>query len=109
MEVRKMLMREVCMAYILSLKGQPSISFYELRKIIRKVEQETHLGIWRDDSDIYNTIITMRDKGYLAWDKKKKIIQPLPDMQGILQNQILVVELLAKEEIEKFKKALEDD
>ena len=104
-----MLMREVCMAYILSLKGQPSISFYELRKIIRKVEQETHLGIWRDDSDIYNTIITMRDKGYLAWDKKKKIIQPLPDMQGILQNQILVVELLAKEEIEKFKKALEDD
>ena len=104
-----MLMREVCMAYILSQKGQPGISFYELRKIIRKVEQETHLGIWRDDSDIYNTIITMRDKGYLAWDKKKKIIQPLPDMQGILQNQMLVVELLAKEDIEKFKKALEDD
>ena len=104
-----MLMHEVCMAYILSLKGQPSISFYELRKIIRKVEQETHLGIWRDDSDIYNTIITMRDKGYLVWDKKKKIIQPLPDMQGILQNQMLVVELLAKEDMEKFKKALEDD
>ena len=104
-----MLMREVCMAYILSRKGQPGISFYELRKIIRKVEQETHLGIWRDDSDIYNTIITMRDKGFLVWDKKKKIIQPLPDMQGILQNQMLVVELLAKEDIEKFKKALEDD
>jgi len=30
-------------------------------------------------------------------------------MQGILQNQMLVVELLAKEDIEKFKKALEDD
>jgi len=104
-----MLMHEVCMAYILSRKGQPGISFYELRKIIRKVEQETHLGIWRDDSDIYNTIITMRDKGFLVWDKKKKIIQPLPDMQGILQNQMLVVELLAKEDIEKFKKALEDD
>jgi len=102
-------MHEVCMAYILSRKGQPGISFYELRKIIRKVEQETHLGIWRDDSDIYNTIITMRDKGFLVWDKKKKIIQPLPDMQGILQNQMLVVELLAKEDIEKFKKALEDD
>jgi len=104
-----MLMREVCMAYILSRREQPGISFYELRKIIRKVEQETHLGIWRDDSDIYNTIITMRDKGYLVWDKKKKIIQPLPDMQGILQNQMLVVELLAKEDMKKFKKALEDD
>ena len=109
MKVRKMLMREVCMAYILSRKGQPGISFYELRKIIRKIEQETHLGIWRDDSDIYNTIITMRDKGYLVWDKKKKIIQPLPDIQGILQTQMLVVELLAKEDMEKFKKALEDD
>jgi len=97
------------MAYILSRRGQPGINFYELRKIIRKIEQETHLGIWRDDSDIYNTIITMRDKGYLVWDKKKKIIQPLPDMQGILQNQMLVVELLAKEDMEKFKKALEDD
>jgi len=102
-----MLMHEVCMAYILSRKGQPGISFYELRKIIRKVERETHLGIWRDDSDIYNTIIIMRDKGYLAWDKKKKIIQPLPDMQGILQNQMLVVELLAKEDMERFKKAID--
>jgi len=97
------------MAYILSRKGQPGISFYELRKIIRKIEQETHLGIWCDDSDIYNTIITMRDKGYLAWDKKKKIIQPLPAMQGILQHQMLIVELLAKEDMEKFKKALRDD
>ena len=102
-----MLLHEVCMAYILSRKGQPGISFYELRKIIRKVEGETHLGIWRDDSDIYNTIITMRDKGYLAWDKKKKIIQPLPDMQGILQYQMLVVELLAKEDMERFKKAID--
>jgi len=101
-------MHEVCMAYILSRKGQPGISFYELRKIIRKVERETHLGIWRDDSDIYNTIITMRDKGYLVWNKKKKIIQPLPDMQGILQNQMLVVELLAKEDMEKFKRAVEN-
>lgn len=104
-----MLLHEVCMAYILARKGQPVINFYELRKIIRKVEQETHLGIWHDDSDIYNTIITMRDKGYLVWDKKKKIIQPLPDMQGILQNQMLVVELLAKKDIEKFKRALRDD
>ena len=98
-----MLMREVCMAYILSRKGQPGISFYELRKIIRKVEQETHLGIWRDDSDIYNTIITMRDKGYLLWDKKRKIIQPQPEMQSILENQMLVVELLAKEDMKRFK------
>ncbi len=101
-----MLMHEVCMAYILSRKGQPGISFYELRKIIRKVEQETHLGIWRDDSDIYNTVITMRDKGYLAWDKKKKIIQPLPDKQGLRQHQMLLVELLAKEDLEKFKSAV---
>jgi len=101
-------MHEVCMAYLLSRKCQPGINFYELRKIIRKVEKETRLGIWRDDSDIYNTIITMRDKGYLVWDKKKKIIQPLPDMQGILQNQMLVVELLAKEDMEKFKKAIEN-
>jgi len=98
-----MLMREVCMAYILSRKGQPGISFYELQRIIRKIEQETHLGIWRDVSDIYNTIITMRDKGYLLWDKKRKLIQPLPEIQGILENQMLVVELLAKEDMQKFK------
>ena len=104
-----MLMHEVCMAYILSRKGRPGISFYELRKIIRKVERETHLGIWHDDSDIYNTIITMRDKGYLVWDKKRKIIQPLPEIQGILENQMLVVELLAKEDMKKFRKALEND
>jgi len=102
-----MLLHEVCMAYILARKGQPGISFYELRKIIRKVEQETHLGIWRDDSDIYNTIITMRDKGYLAWDKKRKIIQPLQEIQGILENQMLIVELLAKEDMKRFKIAVD--
>ena len=103
-----MLMREVCMAYILSRKGQPGISFYELRKIIRRIEQETHLGIWQDDSDIYNTIITMRDKGYVLWDKKRKIIQPLQETQSILDNQMLVVELLAKEDIRIFKDAVEN-
>jgi len=102
-----MLLHEVCMAYILSRKGQPGISFYELRKIIRKVEQETHLGIWRDDSDIYNAIITMRDKGYLLWDKKRKIIQPLPEMQSVLENQMLIVELLAKEDMQRFKIAVD--
>jgi len=101
-----MLMREVCMAYILSRKVQPGISFYELRKIIRRVEQETHLGIWRDDSDIYNTIITMRDKGYLVWDKKRKIIQPLQEIQSILENQMLIVELLAKNDMKRFKIAV---
>ncbi len=95
------------MAYILSRMGQPSISFYELRKIIRKVEQNTHLGIWHDDSDIYNTIITMRDKGYLLWDKKRKIIQPLPGIQSVLENQMLIVELLAKRDIQKFKIAVD--
>jgi len=35
-------------------------------------------------------------------------MQPLPDMQGILQNQMLVVELLAKEDMEKFKRAVEN-
>ncbi|RLG02020.1 MAG: hypothetical protein DRN49_00075 [Thaumarchaeota archaeon] len=102
-----MLIHEVCMAYILSRMGQPSISFYELRKIIRKVEQNTHLGIWHDDSDIYNTIITMRDKGYLLWDKKRKIIQPLPGIQSVLENQMLIVELLAKRDIQKFKIAVD--
>jgi len=96
------------MAYILSRKGQPGISFYELRKIIRRIEQETHLGIWQDDSDIYNTIITMRDKGYVLWDKKRKIIQPLQETQSILDNQMLVVELLAKEDIRIFKDAVEN-
>ena len=102
-----MLMHEVCMAYILSRKGQPGISFYELREIIRKVERETHLGIWRDDSDIYNTIITMRDKGYLVWDKKRKIIQPLQEIQSILENQMLIVELLAKKDMQRFKIAVD--
>jgi len=102
-----MLMHEVCMSYLLLRKGQPDISFYELRKIIRKIERETHLGIWRDDSDIYNTIITLRDKGYLLWDKKRRIIQPLPEMQSILENQMLVVELLAAGELKKFKRIVD--
>jgi len=100
-------MHEVCMAYILSRKCQPGVSFYELRKIIRRIEKDANLGIWRDDSDIYNTIITMRDKGYLLWDKKRKIIQPLPGMQSVLENQMLIVELLAKEDMQRFKIAVD--
>jgi len=98
-----MLIKEVFTAMLIDKCGRPGISFQELVRRIKACEKALKLNLWPNESDVYYVVIYLRDNGHILWDKKKKIIQPLPTLREFIDGNRKIIAVLANEQLKQFE------
>ena len=103
-----MIMKETFTAMLIDKFGRPGISFQELVRRVKLCEKALKLNLWPNESDVYYSIIALRDNGFILWDKKRKIVQPLPTLTEFINNNVRILEVLNRDSLEAFKKFINE-